>query len=437
MTQFHYTDRFYIFLRKLIVEHLSVPFHRNTYFYSANLLVTFISGVVFWMIAARLMTPADVGTANAFLAPTAFLATLFLLGTNHGILRFSNEVQQDQRILYSALWITLGVSIVGAIIGAIIVLGGKIVSPMGSSIIFSIVIYIIVVSGNIIWTICEAVFIGLRAPLQLLIRNIGFGVIRILILIPFSYLGEIGLVISYAAGLGIASALSIDLIRRYLKTTRREFFTLWHDSVKKISRFALPNHIANLISSVPAMLLPLIVFRVLGADINGYFSIAWLTTMVARSVLTASSATLLSEGSRDSSLLERKLTKTLTFLTIIILLSIAPMVFFPRLVMLPFGRAYAVYNASVLPILAVSILPSIITTVFVASERINNRSHFILLFAITNGVLSSVIPYFGARDYGYLGFAVAYLISQFILGVLAIPPLIHSFLRSAEYIENI
>jgi O-antigen/teichoic acid export membrane protein len=437
MTQFHFFDQFFTFLKDLILRHLSIPFHRNTYLLTANLLVTFVSGVAFWMVATRLVTPAEVGTANAFLAPTAFLATLFLFGTNHGLLKYSNEIRQDQRILYALLWLTLGASVIGAIIGAGIVLGEKIVTPMSGSFIFSIIIYIVVISGNIIWTLCEAVFIGLRAPIQLLLRNIGFGVIRLLILIPFSRMGEVGLVVSYAAGLGIASVLSIDLIRRYLKTSRQEFFTFWHASVKKISRFALPNHIANLINSLPAMLLPLIAFRILGADINGYFSIAWLTTMIARSVLTASSATLLSEGSRDTSLIGKKLIQTIIFLTSIVLVCISPMILFPRLVMLPFGSAYAVNNADVLPILAISIIPSILITIFIASERIINRSHFILTFSVFNGVISSVLPYWGARHYGYLGFAIAYLASQAIMGILIFPLFVKTNQRRTDNLEVI
>jgi O-antigen/teichoic acid export membrane protein len=76
-------------------------------------------------------------------------------------------------------------------------------------------------------------------------------------------------------------------------------------------------------------------------------------------------------------------------------------------------------------------------TIFIASERIINRSHFILLFSVFNGIISSVLPYIGARNYGYFGFAIAYLESQVILGILLIPALFTLIRRHTENLEMV
>ena len=54
------------------------------------------------------------------------------------------------------------------------VLGGGLVPA--SVVLVSLVLYALLVSGTTVWTVCEAAFVGLRAPWQMLARNIGFAV---------------------------------------------------------------------------------------------------------------------------------------------------------------------------------------------------------------------------------------------------------------------
>ena len=410
-------------LRKLILAHWDVPLHKNTYLLSANLLVTFVSGILFWIIATRLFSPAQIGTVNAFLAPIGFLSIVLLLGSNYGLLRFVKEIESDPRLMYSIIWSTIFISFLGSILGFLIVFYLGINKLVLGNTFVSLIFYIVIIVGNTLWTICEAVFVCLRVPIKLLIRNIVFGILRLLflLLIPYIHQGEVGLLIAYGGGIGLAAILSLDLIRRNLQSPVDEFFTFLHPFMKEIISFSLPNHFANVIASIPGMVLPLIVFNILGAETNGYFSLAWIVIMIPRTVLTASSATFLSESSRDNNLLKEKLSRSIGYLLGFIGMTILPLIFFPKVIMSILGPSYAEANKIALPVLAVSVLPLVFYKIFNTMERIKMRIRSIFFFSCISCLLGVVFPWIGATFFGYIGFVIAYLVSQLLLGLMVLP----------------
>jgi O-antigen/teichoic acid export membrane protein len=398
-----------------------MPLYRNTYLLAANLLVSFLSGTLFWIVASRLFAPDEIGTANAFLAPTIFLSTLLLMGANHGLLRFSGEIEKSPTLLYSLLWVTILLSAAGSIIGALAFLLPGFVHRAFDNLFVSVGLYLVIIVSSTIWTVCEAAFVSLRAPVKLFFRNLVFGVSRLALLFPLAAFGQAGLLLAYSGGVLLAALLSLDLVRRETKTPLSDFFTLNHPLLGKALSFALPNHLANILGSIPSMVLPLIVFNLLGAETNGYFSLAWTMAMIARTVLFAASSTLLSEGVRDMRLLRENRFHTLGFLLGVVGLTVLPMLVFPRLLLSILGTRYVEANQLALPLLALSILPNVFTTIFIANERIHLRNGSVILYCLVTCILSVALPLPGAVYFGYNGFIAAYLISQVMLGLLVIP----------------
>jgi O-antigen/teichoic acid export membrane protein len=413
-------------------EHWSAPLHRSTYLFSANQIVGLFSGVIFWVLAARLYTPAQIGEASAFLAPAAFLSTAFLLGANHGLLRYSRQIGEDARLLFSVIWFGAFVSAFGSILGIIICLWVRAIDPISGSILLSLILYAILVSSGTIWTICEAAFISLRAPWGVYVRSLLFALTRIAVLIPFAFLGELGLVMAFSFSMGLAAFVSVELLRRQLRPDRGAFLGFGHPLLRPLLGFAIPNHIVTLIATIPAMMLPLVAIRLLGAETNGYYYMAWTITMVIRAVLSAASSSLLAEGARDWQLLNSRLPRSAFFLFTLTGIAALPMILLPRVVLWIFGGPYADANALALPIFALSILPSIFPTLYVARERILNRIPGILVYSVANCALSIALPYVGAQWGGYSGFALGYLISQWLAGLAVVPFLVRP-MKDAGY----
>jgi O-antigen/teichoic acid export membrane protein len=404
--------------------HWSTPFYQSTYLMSANLLVSMLSGVGFWILASRLLAPAEIGIANAFVAPATFLSIACLLGANYGVLRFAQEISRDNGLLFGTIWMTALAGLFGGAIGATLLLSLGVLLPITGSPVMSVVLYAFLVSAGTVWTVCESAFVGLRSPWQMLARNIGCGFTRIALLLPFATLGAVGLVVAFTGGTFLAALLSIDLLRRHLRPPKSVFYTIWRPGMRKLIHFALPNHLLNLAANIPHTILPLMVLHMLGAEVNGYFAMAWTLTSVLRIILTAASTTLLAEGARDRHLISTNIVRSIGFLFAVVGLAALPIILIPELILAPFGKAYVVANRDTVRLFALAILPAVLTTVFVARERVIGRIRFSVALTLAYCVLTVALPYLGASTSGYGGFAVWHLISQCLLGLAVLPMLI-------------
>jgi O-antigen/teichoic acid export membrane protein len=411
------TDR----LQSRARAHWHEPLHRSTYLFSANVLVTLISGMGFWMLASRLFAPATIGLASAFMAPANYLAILFLLGANYSVLRYASVIEADPSLMFGAIWLSALSSFAGGAAVAAALIYMHIIEPIAGSAGLSVLLYAVLVAGGTVWTVCEAGFVAVRAPWQALARNVGFGGVRIAILLPFSSLGSAGLVAAFTVGTALAALLSIDLLRRYTGAPRSVWLTLWRPGLTGMIRFALPNHLINVITSLPAMLLPLIALATLGADVAGYFAVVWTLVAVLRSILTSASTTLLAEGGRNQKLVSSGLRRSAIFLTTLLTAAALPFLLAPQLVLLPFGQSYSERSAIALWFFALATVCAVPATIFTARERVRGSLRGILLLSIAYCLLTTALPYMGAHLGGFTGFAVGYLVAQTLLSLPLLP----------------
>src|SRR6266550_426274 len=68
-------------------EHWQDPLYRNSYLLMANTLVITGSGFVFWLIAARLAAPDQVGLATSVVSAMLLVSLLARLGFDVALLR--------------------------------------------------------------------------------------------------------------------------------------------------------------------------------------------------------------------------------------------------------------------------------------------------------------------------------------------------------------
>jgi O-antigen/teichoic acid export membrane protein len=400
-----------------LLSHLRDPLHRGTYLLSANLTVTTVCGVLFWLVASRALDPAEIGVATAFIAPTNLLVVVLLLGANHGVLRFASDIEQDPRLLFSVLWLAAMASAVGGAAGALLLAATGLVPTVGSSLLAMCSLYAVLVASGTIWTVCEAAFVALRAPDKMLARNLGVGVARVALVVPFVGLGVWGLVAAFTAGMALAAGWSVYLLARLVGARRAQVAALRHGRVREVLGFSLPNHGANLVASVPLMALPLIALNALGSEASGSFYVAWMIAAALRSVLTAASATLLAEGARDHSRVGARMGRSLLFLSAAVGAVALPMVIAPQVFLFPFGEHYVEANGLALPLFALSMLPGVLSTALIARERVRDKVGSVLFVSALNGVMSVALAYAGARLGGYEGFATGYLLAQVVVGL--------------------
>ena len=74
-----------------LLSHLREPMRRASYALILGTGITSALGLLFWALAARWLTPAEVGIGAALVSATTLLANFSTLGLRNGLVRFLPE----------------------------------------------------------------------------------------------------------------------------------------------------------------------------------------------------------------------------------------------------------------------------------------------------------------------------------------------------------
>src|SRR3989304_4537393 len=114
--------------RQKLRQQLHVSLYRNAIYLMASQAITGISGLAFWLVAARWLYDAeDVGLASAALSAVMLLGLLATLGLDYAIIRFLPNSGKSSRAMINSC-LTLG-AIAAVVIALIFIAGLDLWSP--------------------------------------------------------------------------------------------------------------------------------------------------------------------------------------------------------------------------------------------------------------------------------------------------------------------
>ncbi len=280
---------------------LTGPLGRTSVYLITTEIVAGALGLVFWIIAARRFTDADIGLAAALISSATFLATLSTLGFNISLVRFIPEGKLPVvRLINSAVTIGSIVSVLIAVAFAAFALGWL---PALSAVAGSLPVLALFAFFTAVWTVSfvfDAAFIGLGAARHVLIRAVIYNVLKIGF--PFALAlalpVPIALFSSWGLGLIVANAVGAAVFFRSIVPGFRLRPALDVKAVGAMVRFSLANHATNVLGAVQGLLFPLLVLHALGPRETGYFYIAWVLANLLYIVPGSIFTSVLAEGSR-------------------------------------------------------------------------------------------------------------------------------------------
>ncbi|MGB8407792.1 MAG: hypothetical protein WCE30_27375 [Mycobacterium sp.] len=231
-------------------------------------------GLVFWILAAHVFTPAQVGVGAALVAAMTLLSELALLGVDTLLLERFKFVSVGDRW---ALFITGMVVTAGA--GALIALAAlavlRLIRPAGVMGDLSSVDAVLLVLATVIAAVC-AVFdqasIGMGAGAVQLRRNLSASALRIAVLVGATVLRcSNGYLILVAWIVGMVGSLAVCRLQREALprsvVTGRERLQL----VRAHWTTALGHHGLTLAMGTGALMLPVVVAALIPAEQTAYF----------------------------------------------------------------------------------------------------------------------------------------------------------------------
>lgn len=302
-----------------------------------------VLGLVFWTIAARALTPKQVGVGAALVAAMALLSTFGVLGVGTLLLeRFKAVPITDRRALLST---GLSVAVVG---GALVAAGwlglSALVHLSGTLGDISLSTALLLVGATGVAAMCSAfdqAVIGIGASSVQLQRNLLASVLRIAVflgVIALDFRNGQAILISWTVGL-VGSLFAIRMQRHLSPRGRVTTKQRWH-LVRNHYTLAISHHCLSLAIISSPLILPVVAASILPATQMAYFASARMladTALLLPHFLTvALFATV--DGTAG---FRRKAPRTLIMGIILALSIIVAAALLGRVVLLLFGTSYS------------------------------------------------------------------------------------------------
>jgi hypothetical protein len=327
---------------------------RNSLFQQKGLMNVFASlvgsqvgnavlGLVFWVLAARALTPEDVGLGAALVAAMTLLSELGLLGVGTLLLeRFKYVAVIDRRALFStglAIAATGGALAAGGWLGL-----SALVRFSGALGDLSLGTGLLLVGATAVAATCFAfdhAVIGMGASSVQLRRNLLASSLRIGVLfgaIALDFRSGQTILVSWTVGLVgslLASRLRHHVLPQAAVTTRQRW-----DLVHNYWTTAVGHHGLTLAMGAGSLMLPVVAASIIPAEPNAYFSQARLLSDTALALPFFLTIALFATV-EDLEAFRRKARRTIVIGMILALSIIGAAALVGRFVLLLFGAEYA------------------------------------------------------------------------------------------------
>lgn len=377
------------------------------------------SGFVFWVLAARLFAPAEVGVAAGVVAAMMLCTQLALLGLGSAVIaEFPKEQRHPSALLNSALLLTTAAALLAGVLFMLLATGAfKELDVVTSSPTYAAIF----VAASIVGTVgilLDQVSTALRRGDQVLVRGLLFGGTALFALTLIAATAGGG---SYAiflpwlvAGTG-ACAVGLRQVRMTLRSYRLSA-DLDREMATRLLRVGLPNYALTVAERAPGLVLPIVVTEILSPEANAAWYTLWMTAWVVFIVPIQVGMTLFAEVAHNRASLPtavRRAIRTSLFIGgagALVLLATA------HVVLSVLGESYAEAGVTPLRILVLGLIPLTFMHAYFATCRAIGRLGEATATGWVVGVLSVIAGALAGVGHGLDGIAVAWVAVQSVGG---------------------
>lgn len=243
------------------------------------------AGAVFWVLAARLATPHEVGLAGSLVAAGDSLALFAQVGLNIAVLR---TMPRSSRPASDTL--VAGLVVVGT--GLVLGLGYALLLPWTSPRLADVVHspwlvagFAVLVAATALNVLTDSVFLGIdRVRDYLLLNGILMGVLKCLLPLLLVGAGAFGLYGSVAGAIGCCALASVLVILRRVPGRA----TLRPSPQLRASRgFAAAGYVTYVLTVLPLLVFPLLVVNASGPSVGGAYVIGFQVVTLVHAIVLA------------------------------------------------------------------------------------------------------------------------------------------------------
>ncbi|KQW49049.1 hypothetical protein ASC77_10105 [Nocardioides sp. Root1257] len=267
---------------------------------SALMLATTVlmagGGAVFWVIAARLATPGDVGVAGSLVAAGDSLALFAQLGLNIAVLR---TMPTSSRRAADVVTASVVVAAAGAAFALVYVLLLPLTSPRLADVVGSPVtigLFCVLVAGTALNVLSDSIFLAIdRVRSYLWLNGVLMGVVKCVLPFLLAGAGAFGLYGSVGGAVLCCALASVWVILRHVPGRRSLSPS---PELLASRRFAAAGWVTYVLTVVPLLVFPLIVINALGSSAGGAYFISFQVVGLLHAVVLAVSSSAYAESER-------------------------------------------------------------------------------------------------------------------------------------------
>jgi O-antigen/teichoic acid export membrane protein len=406
-------------------EHVRTPLFGNAYALTLNIAVTTTLGSGYWVLAARLYSPRELGVGAAAVSTMTFLSNLSQLNLNAALSRFLPEsgLSGGRLVAYAYGASSLVAILISSVFLAVASRVSDHLAFLTESPLLAVLFCLSVAAWGI-FTLQDSVLVALRGAVWVPVENATFGVAKVLLLVALAgTVPTLGVFVSWNAPVVVALVPVNLLVFRILLPRLRSFGAARLPDWRVLRRFVALDYLGYLFMQAGTNALPLLVTAQLGAAANGRFYVAYAIGNALELVAYNFGVSLTVEGSRDQSRLalytQQILRRGFLLFTPTVMLGClaAP------LLLTVFGRGYAQSSSALLRLLLLAVLPKLLVAIFVAASRVQKRIGRIVIVQALTSTLVLSLSLVSVGRLGILGVGLAYLISQTVVAVTVLPSL--------------
>ena len=385
----------------------------------ATKVATLGLGFLFWLVAARLFAPAEVGLAGGVVAAVLLCVQLALLGVGSAVIAmFPSHRARPARLLDTALTTALlAGTFVGLAFAALASGAFHELAVVGARPAY-LALFVAMSALGTVGVVLDQLSTTLRRGDQALARGILNGALSLaavgaLAAVPGA--GSMALFACWVLGVAAACALGAVQLRR---TVRRYRFRprIERSLTRRLVAVGLPNHALTLADRAPGLLMPVLVTELLSPAENAYWYAVWMMAWVVFIVPVQVGMTLFAEAAHRPQAIDALVRHALRWSLGIGLAGAAALALAGELLLSLLGSRYAAAGAAPLRVLVWGLVPLAFVQAYYARCRAAGRLGEAIAAAVVAGAVTVVVATAAGVASGLTAMAVGWVAIQVLAG---------------------
>ncbi|WP_138758782.1 lipopolysaccharide biosynthesis protein [Modestobacter altitudinis] len=386
----------------------------------ASTVFTGVLGMLFWIIAARLLPPTAVGQASSALSAITFLAGLAQLNIISVLLRF---VPRAGRATGGFIARAYGLSLLTGLLAA----GVFLALGFGSDILGDEWFVPLVFIGA---TLCYALFLvqdgaltSLGGAVWVPLENLLAGLLRVgllFALVPLStrWGALAALVVPTLVAVGVVNTFVFRrLVPRHVTTSTASGEVGW----RSIRGFVAGDYAASALASCVALLPPVLVSSRLGSEAAAYFYIPWFIGVSFGTLVWNIAMAFVVEYAGDAGTFRRLIRRSVRLTALVSVAACAVVALAAPLILTLLGTGYADEGATALRLIALSFPFSAGFVLFTALSVARKKLTPLVASLAVKTVVFLTVAVIGLPDFGIDGLALLYLVCEAVTALAVLP----------------